>query len=145
MKIQQHDLFHGAALTQIVKHESFKALNRASAKLGHYLINTNREVYTKYRTEDAGPWHHNLHPDQLAAIAESLRGPHRVFLCLVCGPVTICCLDEEEIAALIDTSSSSQQSVKVEVPPAGSCHVSGNLGSLSHTIPHTSFPNKVFT
>ena len=36
MKIQQKDYFHGAALTQIVEHESFKALNKADSKYGHY-------------------------------------------------------------------------------------------------------------
>jgi hypothetical protein len=32
MKIQQKDLFHGAVLTQLVEHNSFKALNKVDAK-----------------------------------------------------------------------------------------------------------------
>lgn len=48
MKIQDQDLYHGAALTQIVEHASFKALNRGSEKYGHYLVNKDQHVFIKY-------------------------------------------------------------------------------------------------
>ena len=44
MKIQKMDMFHGAALTQIVEHPSFKALNKADEKYGHYQINHDRRI-----------------------------------------------------------------------------------------------------
>jgi len=47
MKIQHKDLFHGAALTQLVEHNSFKALNKADDKYGHYLVNTDRRLLVK--------------------------------------------------------------------------------------------------
>lgn len=41
MKTQEKDLYHGAALTQIVEHTSFRALNLAPVKgYGHHLVNS---------------------------------------------------------------------------------------------------------
>lgn len=62
MKIQEQDRFHGAALTQIVEHKSFKALNRASAKYGHYLVNADRHVFTKYSKATRSPWSFTFQP-----------------------------------------------------------------------------------
>ena len=55
-KIQKQDLYHGAALTQIVEHPTFKALNRASKNYGHYLVNADREVFVKYSASSSSPW-----------------------------------------------------------------------------------------
>ncbi len=49
MKTKEMDLYHGPALTQIVHHDSFKAINKATTKYGHYLVNTDRHVFVKYR------------------------------------------------------------------------------------------------
>jgi hypothetical protein len=72
MKIQEQDIYHGPGLVQIVEHKSFKALNRASSKYGHYLINTDRHVFAKYSTKKKTPW---LQPDTLRAEkCRSLQG-----------------------------------------------------------------------
>ncbi len=65
-------------------------------------------------------------------------------LCLVFGEVTICALDIEEFSNLIDVTSKETQSTIVEVPPNGSMHVKGTVGKLPKTLPHNSFPNKLF-
>ena len=144
MKVQQQDLFHGAALTQIVEHPSFKALNRASAKYGHYLVNTDRQVFVKYRTNEKPPWQHTVQPDELVALSSAIESTDHVFLCLVCGPVTVCALDREQINALVDVTSPTAQWIRVDVPPAGSCHLSGSQGKLKRTIPHKAFPDGIF-
>jgi len=105
MKIQEQDQYHGAALTQIVEHESFKALNRASEKYGHYLVNTDKHVFVKYRTANRSPWTFTVQPDELAAIKTETDQDHEVFLCLVCGGKTVCALNSEEIKNVIDSSS----------------------------------------
>lgn len=144
MKIQEQDLFHGAALTQIVEHESFKALNRASAKYGHYLVNADRHVFAKYSKAKATPWSFTFQPNDLKAIRNEIVSGNTAFLCLVCGTSTVCALSEEEFRHLIDYSSSATQWVRVEVPAGGSCHVFGSKGNLKRTVPHNFFPGKVF-
>jgi hypothetical protein len=144
MRIQEQDLYHGAALTQIVEHPSFKALNKASAKYGHYLINTDRHVFVKYRKNSKSPWQHTLSQDELRAIATELIARHKVYLCLVCGNETVCALNADEIQQLIDLNSNKQQWIKIEAPPRKSCRISGSIGRLQRTVPHNSFPDKVF-
>lgn len=144
MKIQEQDVYHGPALMQIVEHPTFKALNRASRRYGHYLVNTDRKVFVKYRKNARSPWRFVFAADELAALSTALSGGDRVFVCLVCGHTTICALDAEGLRKVIDITASSPQSIRVEVPLRGSCHVSGSSGKLRRSVPHNSFPNKVF-
>ena len=109
MKIQEQDIYHGTALMQIVEHRSFKALNRASSVYGHYLINTNRQVFAKYATKTGSPWQFTFQPKNVKAIAGAVVSGDRVFACLVCGQVTICTLTEHEIRQVIDLSSTMQR------------------------------------
>jgi len=144
MKIQEQDIYHGPPLMQIVEHPSFKALNRASKGYGHYLVNTDRQVFTKYRKTKRSPWQFVFAPDELSALSNALSGADSVFVCLVCGHATICALNADELRQLVDVAAASQQSIRVEVPSRGSCHVSGSKGKLKRTVPHNSFPNKIF-
>ena len=141
MKIQEQDIFHGPGLVQVVEHPSFKALNRASAKYGHYLINTDRHVFAKYSSRKKSPWQFTFQQDDLTNI-QGQSGA--VFVMLSCGHETICALTKAELEEIIDLDSSAQQSVTIEVPSGGSCHVRGNLGKLSKAIPHNQFPKKLF-
>jgi hypothetical protein len=144
MKIQEQDIYHGPALMQIVEHRSFKALNRASTNYGHYLVNTDRQVFVKYRKTKRSPWQFIFAPDELSALSKAMSGAGSVFMCLVCGHFTICALNAKEIFQLVDLTEASQQSIRVEVPSGGSCHVSGSKGKLKKTVPHNSFPEKIF-
>jgi hypothetical protein len=56
MKIQRKDYYHGAVLTQIVEHKSFKALNKFDEKYGHYKINHDIRLMVKLASEDSDPW-----------------------------------------------------------------------------------------
>ncbi len=144
MKILEQERFHGAALTQIVKHRSFKALNRASDAYGHYLVNTDRQLFVKYRTNTESPWTFVFPPAELRELGDALGSGDHTYVSLVCGCFTVCCLNKDELAIVLDFGGAGQQSVRVEVPPGGSCHVSGSNGALTRTVPHNSFPNKVF-
>ena len=154
MKIQEQHLYHGAALTQIVQHQSFKALNRASKKYGHYIVNTDRHVFVKYRTKpedetkpehkDESLWKHIFSPEELSTIDNEIKHNKKVFLCLVCGQETVCALDADQIQVVLDLTKKEQQWIRVRVPSGGSCHVSGSKGKLKKTVPHNSFPDKVF-
>ena len=145
MKIQEQDLFHGAALTQIVEHQSFKALNRGSTKYGHYLVNADRHVFVKYCKRKGSPWQFTLSQDEIKSMAEEIGNTPNVWLCLVCGTETVCPLNPDEIRELLDLQGGSQQSIRVEIPKGRSCRVKGSNGRLRKTVPHKSFPEKVFS
>jgi hypothetical protein len=144
MKIQIQDLYHGAVLTQITEHESFKALNKVTTLYGHYQVNTNTRLFVKYLTKKKSPWNFKFSLNELNAIQTDIELTGNVFLCLVCGEKTICALDIEEFSNVIDITSTENQSIIVEVPPGGSMHVKGTTGKLPRTLPHNSFPGKLF-
>ena len=145
MKVQEQDIYHGIALTQIVKHKSFKALNSGSPKHGHYLINSDRHVLIKYRTNDDDSWQFTFKPSEIAAIKAIKKKSEQTFLCLVCGKVTVCALSFNEIKTLLSPIEQDQQSITVDYPAAGaSLRVRGTNGELSYTIRHNNFPKKLF-
>lgn len=144
MKIQLQDLYHGAVLTQIAEHTSFKALNKVDSQYGHYLINHDTRLFVKYLSKEISPWHFRFSYNELQSIQSDLETSARVFLCLVCGGETICALNIQEFSNLIDVTLNESQFVIVEVPPGGSMHVKGSVGQLQKTLPHNSFPNKLF-
>ncbi|MFC3040785.1 hypothetical protein ACFOGI_11050 [Virgibacillus xinjiangensis] len=144
MKITTQDLYHGAVLTQITEHDSFKALNKVDELYGHYLINHDTRLFVKYLTKNASPWNFRFHPSELQSIQNDLNSSARVFICLVCGDETVCCLSEEEFSPLIDLADINGQSIIVEVPRGGSMHVKGSQGKLPRTIRHRAFPDKIF-
>lgn len=72
MKIQEQDVYHGPALMQIVEHDSFKALNKADEKYGHYLVNNDRRLCFKYSTAESGPWSFTFQSQDLAALKKDL-------------------------------------------------------------------------
>lgn len=143
MKINEKHQYHGPALAQIVEHPSFKALNRAnSGAYGHYLLNQECSLWMKYATGDE-PWQYTFTPEDL----QTIRGdsaPRRYYV-LACGIHSICCLKHDELFALIDTSASTQQWIKVEAPPGTGLKVRGGKDPATiKTIPHSRFPDVLF-
>jgi hypothetical protein len=143
MKIDRKDFFHGAALTQLTEHPSFKALNKADAKYGHYLVNTDRRLLTKHSEKGQPPWQFTFQPDDLETLRSDLASGFKTFAVLVCGDVSICLLDQSEFLALVDVDSTHQQWIRVQIPKA-SMQISGRAGALKHKIKHNGFPNRVF-
>jgi len=144
MKIQAQDFYHGAALTQVVEHESFKALNKGSSRYGHYLVNADCNVFVKYSSLEEGPWTFTFQPEQTRPIRNVIESKSQAFVCLVCGEETVCALSGSELGDIIDLATNQNQWVKVHFPPGGSCRVQGSAGDLGRTVPHNSFPNKLF-
>lgn len=144
MKIQEKHTFHGAALAQIVEHPSFKALNTASSHYGHYRVNTDKQVFVKYRTGDGSPWQFVFSSDEMRKLRRAHQSEDDTYLCLVCGSTTVCALNQEETDTVLDMAKNNTQSITVEVPQGCSCRVRGSGGQLRGTVPHNSFPNKVF-
>lgn len=145
MKIQSHDLYHGAVLTQITEASSFKALNKADHLYGHYLLNKDTRLFVKYSKKGEEPWEFRFQRSELDAIKQDLEAVEQVFLCLVCGEVTICCLSVEEFMEIINLDAKDSQTIIVDSPTAASMRVRGSAGRLAKTIAHNSFPKKLFT
>lgn len=149
MKIQEKDIYHGTALTQIVEHDSFTALNKADGKYGHYIVNHDTHIFVKVAKDSIGDeevqrWQFTFNQDDLQAIrSENIPNRH-IFICLVCGRYTICCLSKEQLVKIIDITSQGSQWLKVECPSGGSMRVRGYLDKLDKTIPHNSFPDLMF-
>lgn len=143
MKIDHKDLYHGAALTQIAEHDSFKALNKADQKYGHYLVNTDRRLLTKHSEKNAEPWQFTFQVDDLQTLRSDIASGFKTFAVLVCGQDTICLLSEEELREVIDLDAATQQWIRVSVPKA-SMRVNGSSGTLKHAIKHNGFPNRIF-
>ena len=139
MKIQQKDLFHGAALTQLTEHPSFKALNKADAKYGHYLVNADCRLMVKLTTRTNGPWQFTFQPDDLNTLKSDIASGFKTFVVLVCGKVTVCLLNSRDFKAVIDLNSASVQSVRVDIPRAR-MSVRGSKGTLKHAITHKISP-----
>lgn len=142
MKIQQKDYYHGAALTQIVEHQSFKALNKADEKYGHYKINHDVRLMVKRATNDEAPWQFTVNASDLVTIKEDIDSGDYFYLCLVCGLYTVCLLDSKQVETLLNLSLETQQWIKVK--NTGSLRVWSSLAELKGTIPHNAFPDKIF-
>jgi hypothetical protein len=144
MKIQTKDFYHGAALTQIVEHPSFTALNKAGDKYGHYIVNYDIRLIVKYSSPGNGPWQFTFNSDDLEIIQNDIDGDASFYACLICGEETICLLGEEDLQKLIDTDTNDIQWVRVDSPPRRSMRVTGSQGKLGHTVAHNVFPNRLF-
>ncbi len=144
MAIRDLDLYHGAALTKIVEHKSFKALNKGSERYGHYLINADCHLFVKYATNGSSPWHFTFTDEHLDGIRNVVAANADIFIALVCGRTTICLLREEDFRSVLDVDSTQTQSVKVEVPPNKGCRVSGTMGRLKRVVAHNAYPVELF-
>lgn len=144
MRIQEQDIYHGAALTQIAEHASFKALNKDSERYGHYLINADCHVFIKYSRSASSPWSFTFTPEQLEPLRNIQESQADLYACFVCGHETVCLLSQEQLEQVIDISAGNSQWVRVEVPKGSSCRVFGSKGKLKKTIPHNAFPANLF-
>jgi hypothetical protein len=144
MGIDHKDFMHGAALVAIADAKEFTALNKASAKYGHYVVNHNRDLFIKY-SDGSGPGDY-FFTFQAAdkRLIEKTAPRGRVFVVLVCGDEAITGLSRDELSELIDIESAEAQAVKVAVPPGRQLRVKGPGGSLP-PIPRRSFPERILT
>lgn len=144
MKIQQQDLFHGAALMQAVEHPSFKALNKApDGKYGHYVLNNDTRLFVKYTTGDGPDYWFTLSKQDVAAIRKDQADGYRAFAVLVCGGETICAVRAEDLWNVADARPSGGQQVWVRSDFGKSMRFGHGQDQLPHAIAHQSFPEVV--
>jgi len=149
MKICERDLYHGAALTKIVMHESFKALNKATEKYGHYQVNHNARLLTKHSTKTkkglTHSWQFTFNPDDITVLKADIVTPGiSSYVVLTCGQSAVCCITSEEIQKLIDMSESRAQGVSVTAEPGKQLRVGSGRVTRELLVPMNRFPKCVF-
>ena len=109
MKINQDHLYHGAALTQVAEHPTFKAINELSLQGVRsrcaFLVNTDIGLYLKYATKPKGPFDEfifTFHKDNLAELQALKARSKKLFICLICvSALHICCITYEALLELL--------------------------------------------
>lgn len=146
MTIQKKDLFHGAALTQIVEHERFKALNKADdRRYGHYLMNHNVVLSVKYATTARqSNYSFTFSPKDIDSIKRDALSGKEAFVVLVCGEVVIACLTFDDIQDKFEFDVDAVQSLRVRVDPGKRLRVTGGKGISELLIPRNRFPDCLF-
>jgi hypothetical protein len=91
----------------------FSALNKASRKYGHYVVNHDRNLFIKYN-DGSGPgdYFFTFQPADKKLITETAPRA-RVYVVLVCGDEAITGLSREELSELIDLDTPEVESIKV--------------------------------
>lgn len=140
--MEKYLFLHGAALAQIVNHESFTSLNKVPGTYGHYIINTDRRLFIKYRDADRPPWQFNFQVDEVLSIGKSqLADP--TYVAMVCGTDGVACVSSEELFELLEARPLDQQSVTIHRPPRGSYRIYHGDWTLRNTIARSRFPDRV--
>lgn len=132
---------HGAALVAIADSEMFTALNRASVKYGHYVVNHDRHLFVKYN-DGKGPGDYFFTfsgEDKQRIVSE---GAPLVFTVMVCGNEVITGIAREELSQLISLNNVAASTVKVSAQQGRRLRISGPNGQLP-LIARRSFPTRI--
>ena len=161
MKINDDHLYHGAALTQIVEHSQFTAINAFTVdgriSRSSFLVNNDIAVFLKYAEKPTKPFNEysfTFHPNHLNEI-ESIE--QKTFVVLVCvRDRQICCILRDELMDIIEerkrekTSDEDSYTILVTMPDGKSFRVYTNYPgkrkkSLKQRIvSRTRFPDVLF-
>lgn len=135
---------HGAALVAIAGSPNITALNKASGKLSHYIVNQDRHVIVKCcsapRSDTCIHVFSFDYADRQRIVDASPRG--RVFVVLVCGTVVITAVPGDELLTMVDVTSRASTTVTVTVDPGKRLRVSSRFKDLP-PIARKAFPSMV--
>ncbi|MEU6081045.1 hypothetical protein [Streptomyces sp. NPDC047108] len=139
--IDHKDFMHGAALVAIADSAMFTALNRASVKYGHYVVNHDRHLFLKYN-DGKGPGDYFF-----TFSAEDKRrvlgvGHERVFAVLVCGNEVVTGISRKELGQLVPMAHPLASTVKVSARQNKQLRISGPSGNLP-LVSRRSFPARI--
>lgn len=132
---------HGAALVAIADSSVFTALNRASVKYGHYVVNHDRHLFIKYN-DGRGPGDYFLtFSGEDKFRISSVVGDH-IFAVLVCGNEVITGVSRDELTQLISMTEKSSSTMKVSAEQGKQLKISGPNGKLP-LIARRSFASRI--
>ena len=164
MKINDDHLYHGAALTQVAEHPSFKAINadsdQGTPSRSVFLINHDIGLYLKYASNPKGKFKEFVFTFQENHLAElkALKAKRKnVFLVLVCVSAReICCVPYSEYMDLQGIRQKKKGEVEdhyslmVTIPKGKQARVYMNAPGQKKVmigerkVPRDDFPSRVF-
>lgn len=145
MAIDKKDFMHGAALVAIADSSNFTALNKASVKYGHYIVNQDRHVFIKYSTQpraNTSTYAFTFDAEDKRRIADQIARGGKVFVVLVCGDVVITLVTGDDFGGLVDLGSDNSSAVTVTAEPGKWLRVVSKVKELA-PIPRNAFPGLV--
>ncbi len=140
--IDQKDFMHGAALVAIADSAEFTALNRASVKYGHYVVNHDRHLFIKYNG-GSGPGVHHFTFSGRDKERIRTTNADRVRAVFVCGNEVITAITRTALAALLDLGSAASSTVNVSALRGQQLRI--HCGATRHPglVARGSFPSSV--
>jgi hypothetical protein len=144
MVIDHKDFMHGAALIAIADSNDFTALNKASVKYGHYVVNHDRHIFVKYSDgTGAKDYSFNFQKSDKAQILRTAPGGH-VFAVLVCGNEVITAVSRDEVEQLVDLEDGRSEAIKVSAQPNRKLRITGG-GMQLPLVARNSFPGRILS
>lgn len=148
MRIDRQDLYHGAALVQLV--ENGQAIIQKMQPSPYYRISVatapkgeeNRYIYIKYVSRNSEPFRFAFSDQERKFLDSELTRNAPVFVVLVCGSSYVCVLDKKQYRAL--SAGRGRLTIIVEAPPRGNMRVCrwGTEGKPL-LVTHKAFPDLV--
>lgn len=149
MSVREFELFHGAALTKLVRTETALTLRlietRPTDSWSTYRVNDEVNILLKHsvrprsrkRENGAAVWQFVFSPDQMKQVTQA-----GTWAALVCGApelgasdMDVCLLDPTQLAQLLDTGRTNQQSLTVKRLPGKSLRVTSVRVSDEFVVP----------
>ncbi|MDM5337364.1 hypothetical protein QUF84_09070 [Fictibacillus enclensis] len=146
MKIQEHDLFRGAALSQLIEYAEEKAISicKVNNRFGHYMVNNHKNIFIKYRSNNRSPWRFNFSNTELKRISDIILEKKELYIVLICGSFSICVLDSFEVDSCVNIYGTTEQWISVSAKYGSSLWVKGSKGKIDYSIRHSDYPGKLF-
>jgi len=161
--INEQDVYYGMALSQIAQYPVSTTINKICDREGLFNISDNRYLLIKYSTSVLPRWNFKLTSDDIKTINLQVEDTNfyfnqddkesfinddpknQLFLILVCGQETICCLDRNDLLELIDLEGrlDKKQSIIVTYENTDQLILTGTMGSLLKPITD-SFPKYIY-
>ena len=141
MTIAERELFHGAALAQIIRANDEGACVRASERSQSlYLLAENVGLYIKYSKNRLSPWKFGFPSVQRNEVESALAGGLRAMLiCLVCERDGFVGLTYDEFVLLMPNEVDRTGTIYVTRRRQRLYSVRGSGGGLKHKVSSSRF------
>lgn len=153
MSINDLEFLHGAAFLRLLKGTSDISISYLSSiHSSLYIIKSlNKEsaILFKISKKPTSSWSFSFSEQEEIALTKfhQTYPSVRLFIALICHRDGVCCLSEEQIWTIIDSSEGlTNQRVSVKREPRGSYYVKGTgRVPLERTIPQSNWPDVVLS
>jgi hypothetical protein len=149
MKIDKKDLFHGAALLQIIEASPYTMIGRIRNR-PYYCVTAgnaprgkeNRFLYIKYVSSSREPFRFSFTELERRFLKRELKRPEPVFVALVCGSEFVCVLSRQEFEKL--SASAHRMLLQVQTPERGKIRVYNlDVSSKPVLVSYTAYPKVI--